>query len=170
MLFSNMAASIATDINIHLRKHLSTLLCVTASPWTSPFVVQAHGDRARAWCAWLPWISRSVCAILRYVGGQHDISENALLMEPCHKKIYIFLLHMKSIIDIYDDTGERCFFSTCLPYGTGREWGSTCTWCEAYEVLGGNAPDPSALTLIPGNQHHSSDTTIMKQRGQECSF
>ena len=35
------------------------------SPWTSPFVVQAHDDRGRAWCAWLPWISRSVCAIRR---------------------------------------------------------------------------------------------------------
>ena len=30
---------------------------------TSPFVVQAHDYRVRAWCVWLPWISRSVCAI-----------------------------------------------------------------------------------------------------------
>ena len=42
-----------------------TLLCVTVSPRTSPFVVQAHDDRVRAWCAWLPWIFRSVCAIRR---------------------------------------------------------------------------------------------------------
>ena len=28
-----------------------------------------------AWCVWLPWISRSVCAIQRHVGGQHDISK-----------------------------------------------------------------------------------------------
>ena len=40
MLSSNMAASIATESNIHLCKHLFTLLCVTVSPWTSPFVVQ----------------------------------------------------------------------------------------------------------------------------------
>ena len=58
MLSSNMAASIATEINIHLCKHL--LLCITVSPWTSPFVVQAHDDYVRAW---LPWISRSVCTI-----------------------------------------------------------------------------------------------------------
>ena len=44
------------------------------SPWTPPFVVQAHDDRIRAWCAWLPWISRSVCAIRRHVGGQRDVS------------------------------------------------------------------------------------------------
>ena len=48
MLSSNMAASIATEINIHLCKHLFTLLCVTVCPWTSPFVVQAHGDRVTA--------------------------------------------------------------------------------------------------------------------------
>ena len=35
------------------------------SPWTSPFAVQAHDDSVHAWCAWLPWISRSVCAIRR---------------------------------------------------------------------------------------------------------
>ena len=51
ILSSNMAASIATEINIHLCKPLFTLLCVTVSPWTSPFVVQAHDDRVRAWCA-----------------------------------------------------------------------------------------------------------------------
>ena len=67
-------------INIHLCKHLFTLLCVTVSPWTSFFVVQAHDDRVRAWCVWLPWISRSVCAIRRHVGGQYDISENTLYM------------------------------------------------------------------------------------------
>ena len=50
MLSSNMAASIATKINIHLFKHLFTLLCVTVSPRTSPFVVQAYDDRERAWC------------------------------------------------------------------------------------------------------------------------
>ena len=32
MLSSNMAASVATEINIHLCKHLFTLLCVTVSP------------------------------------------------------------------------------------------------------------------------------------------
>ena len=42
-----------------------TLLCVTVSPWTSTFMVQAHDDRVRTWCMWLPWISRSVCAIGR---------------------------------------------------------------------------------------------------------
>ena len=51
MLSSNMAASIATAINIHLCKHLFTLLCVMVSPRTSPFVVQAHDDRVCAWCA-----------------------------------------------------------------------------------------------------------------------
>ena len=55
---------IATEINIHLCKHHFALLCIMVSPWTSPFMVQAH-DRMRAWCAWLPWISRSVCAIRR---------------------------------------------------------------------------------------------------------
>ena len=65
MLSSNMAASIAMEINIHLCKCLFTLLCVTVSPWTSPFVVQAHDDYIHAWCAWLPWISRSVCVIWR---------------------------------------------------------------------------------------------------------
>ena len=60
-----MAASIATEINIHLCKHLFTLLCVTVSPYTSPFVVQAHDYRMRTWCMWLPWISRSVRAIRR---------------------------------------------------------------------------------------------------------
>ena len=78
MLSSNMAASIAVEINIHLCKHLSTLLCVTGSPWTSPFVVQAHNDRVRAWCTWLPWISRSVCAIQWQSNGQHDVSDNTL--------------------------------------------------------------------------------------------
>ena len=81
---SNMAASITTEINIHLCKHLSILLCVTVSPWTSlGFVVQAvHDDRVRAWCMWLPWISRSVCAIqYGHVGGQRDVSENALFWE-----------------------------------------------------------------------------------------
>ena len=77
MLSSNMAASIATEINIHLCKHLFTLLCVMVSPWTSPFVVQAHIDRVCAWCTWLPWISRSVCAIRRPC-GQHDVGKNAL--------------------------------------------------------------------------------------------
>ena len=62
MLSSNMAASIATEINIYLCKHLFALLCVTVSPWTSPFVVQVHDDRVGAW---LPWISRSVCTIRR---------------------------------------------------------------------------------------------------------
>ena len=62
MLSSNMAASTATAINIHLCKRLFTFLCITVSPWTSPFVIQAHDDRVRAW---LPWISRSVCAIRR---------------------------------------------------------------------------------------------------------
>ena len=65
MLSSNMATSIATEINIHLSMHLFTLLCVMVSPWTFPFVVQAHDDRLHAWCTWLPWISRSVCAIRR---------------------------------------------------------------------------------------------------------
>ena len=65
MLSSNMAASIAMAINIHLCKHLFTLLCVTVSPWTSPFLVQVHDDHVRTWCAWLPWISRSVRAIRR---------------------------------------------------------------------------------------------------------
>ena len=65
MLSSNMAASTATEIAIHLCKHLFTLLCVTVSPWTSPFVVQAHDDHVCAWCAWLPWISRSVRVIRR---------------------------------------------------------------------------------------------------------
>ena len=60
ILSSNMAASIATEVNnIHLCKHLFTLLCRTVSP----FVVQAHDDRMLAWCVWLPWISRSVCTI-----------------------------------------------------------------------------------------------------------
>ena len=27
------------------------------------FVVEAHDDCMHAWCVWLPWISRSVCAI-----------------------------------------------------------------------------------------------------------
>ena len=63
MLSSNMAASIATEVNIHLCKHLFALLRVTLSPWTPLFVDQAHDDHVRAWCAWLPWISRSVCAI-----------------------------------------------------------------------------------------------------------
>ena len=63
MLSSNMAASIATTINIHLCMPLFTLLRVTVSPWTSPFVIQARDDRVRAWCMWWPWISRSVCAI-----------------------------------------------------------------------------------------------------------
>ena len=35
-----------------------------------------------AWCAWLPWISRSVCAIQCHVGVQHDVSENALFADP----------------------------------------------------------------------------------------
>ena len=61
-----------------LCKHLFTLLCVTLSPWTSPFVVQARDDCVRAWCVWLPWISRSVCAIRCHVGRQHEVSENAL--------------------------------------------------------------------------------------------
>ena len=65
MLSSNVATYIAMKINIHLCKHLFTLLCVTVSPWISPLVVEAHGDRVRAWCAWLPWISRSVCVIWR---------------------------------------------------------------------------------------------------------
>ena len=65
MLSSNMAVSIATTINIHLCKHLLTLLCVMVSPWTTPFVIQAHDDRVRVWCMWLPWISRSVCTIRR---------------------------------------------------------------------------------------------------------
>ena len=55
ILSSNMAASTATEINIHLCKHLFTLLC----RMVSPFVVQAHDDA----CVWLPWISRSVCTI-----------------------------------------------------------------------------------------------------------
>ena len=46
-----------------MQAFFKTLLCITVSPWTSPFVVQAHDDRVRTWCAWLPWISRSVCAI-----------------------------------------------------------------------------------------------------------
>ena len=41
--------------------HLLTLLWVTISPWTVPFMFQAH--LVHAWCVWLPWISRSVCAI-----------------------------------------------------------------------------------------------------------
>ena len=61
MLSSNMAASLATAINIHLWKYLFTLLWVIVSPWTPPFVV--HDERVRTKCAWLPWISRSVCAI-----------------------------------------------------------------------------------------------------------
>ena len=60
-----MAASIATEINIHSCKHLFTLLCLTVSPWTSPFVVKVHDDRVSTWCVWLPWISRSVCTIRR---------------------------------------------------------------------------------------------------------
>ena len=65
MLSSNMAASIATAINIHLCKRLFTLLCLMISPQTSPSVVEAHDDHVHAWCTWLPWISRSVCAIQR---------------------------------------------------------------------------------------------------------
>ena len=63
MLSSNIATCYSNGINIHLCKHLFTLLCVTVSSWTSPFVVQVHDDRVHAWCVWLPWISRSVCAI-----------------------------------------------------------------------------------------------------------
>ena len=48
-----MAASIATEINIHFFEHLFTLLCTMVSPWTSPFVVQVHDDRVCALCAWL---------------------------------------------------------------------------------------------------------------------
>ena len=51
MLSSNMAASIATAISIHLCKHLFTLLSVMVSPLNSPFVDQAHDDRVREWCA-----------------------------------------------------------------------------------------------------------------------
>ena len=76
MLSTNRAASIATTINIHLCKHLFTLLSATVSPWTSPFVVQAHDDRLRARCTWLPWISTAQTN--GHVGGQHDVSENAL--------------------------------------------------------------------------------------------
>ena len=43
----------------------SNNIIVCLSPCTSPFVVQAHDDCVRTWCAWLPWISRSVCAIRR---------------------------------------------------------------------------------------------------------
>ena len=67
MLSSNMAASIAMEINIHLCKHLFTLLCVMVSP----FMVQAHGARD---CPRYPGQSTQSDS---YVGG-HDVSENAL--------------------------------------------------------------------------------------------
>ena len=62
---SKMAASIPTAINIHLCKHLSALLCVMVSPWLLHSLLKRMMSAVRAWCAWLPWISRSVCAIRR---------------------------------------------------------------------------------------------------------
>ena len=59
MLSSNIATAMPI-ILYKVCKLLFTLLCATVSPWTSPFVVQAYDEtRVRAWCAWLPWISRS---------------------------------------------------------------------------------------------------------------
>ena len=54
------------SIPIH-QNYTMALMCIkiTESPWTSPFLFQAHDDRMLAWCVWLPWISRSVCAIRR---------------------------------------------------------------------------------------------------------
>ena len=60
--------AIAT-INIDVWKHLFTLLCITVSPWTSPFVVQAHDDCVRAWWA---------CALDIQVSLRNGISGNAL--------------------------------------------------------------------------------------------
>ena len=100
MLSNNMAASIATAINIHLCKHLFTVLCVMLSPWTSPFVVQVHDDRFCAWCAWLPWGSRSVCAIRRpcwrtaWRQWKRSIADTCLmwLLKILCKKIIIVLM------------------------------------------------------------------------------
>ena len=112
---SNMAASIATEIKIHLCKHLLTLLCQTVSPWTSPFVVQALYDYVCAWCVWLPRISRWVCAIWRHVGGQHDVSENALLQYNFLKKGggLQMILTLASIISI----ALACMFHNHKLYG-----------------------------------------------------
>ena len=71
MLSSNMAASIATEINIHLCKHLFTLLCITVSPFMVQrmMIVYAHGARG---CPGYPGQSAQSDG---HVGGQHDVSE-----------------------------------------------------------------------------------------------
>ena len=56
MLSSNMAASVATEINIHLCKHLFYIIVRNGFSMNSPFVVQAHDDCVRGLCALLPWI------------------------------------------------------------------------------------------------------------------
>ena len=71
-----MAAAITTEININLYKHLFTLLCLTVSPQTSwimrMMIACAHGACD---CPGYPGQSAQSDG---HVGGQHDISENAL--------------------------------------------------------------------------------------------
>ena len=56
----NGGQTITMAINIHLCKHLYTLMCVNVSSWTSSFVVQVHDDCVRSWCVWLAWMSRGL--------------------------------------------------------------------------------------------------------------
>ena len=77
-----MTASIATEINIHLCKHLFTSLCVTVSPWTYLYswfkrmmIVCVHGARD---CPGYPGQSAQPDP---HVGGQHDVSENVLYLD-----------------------------------------------------------------------------------------
>ena len=112
-MLPNMAASIATAININLCKYHFTLLCVMVSPWTSPIVDQAHDDRVRRTCMVrvTALISRSVCAIRRLClrTAWHRWKRSFTFVHHfsfCYFSIFIFRLHYygKMGIEIWSST------------------------------------------------------------------
>ena len=70
------------EINIYLCKHLFTLLCVTVSSWTSPFLVQTHDDRVRT----RPKIKKNISGATFHV----PLTKSATLNRLLHCRLWQF--------------------------------------------------------------------------------
>ena len=115
ILSSNMAASIAIEINIHFNMQASFYIIVHNS-FSMNFSIRgssAWWSRACTWCVWLPWISRSVCAIRRpcwrtawrqwkvlyceergmHTWEMHDMGNSSISRLPCYWQHTVFSRH-----------------------------------------------------------------------------
>ena len=155
MLSSNVAASIATGIDIHLCQHLFTLLCLMVSPWTSPFVVEleAHDDLVRTWCASLPWIYRDIQVSLRNLTAMLEDSMMSVKLYSNNLHVILFLPSVRRGRTDHAAPIRSQRISTLTPPGT-TSTGTTVTHLSHPPVRPGwdrtSASMSAPPTLVPG--------------------